>query len=49
MDKDLSIGDCRLICGDSRIEFDKLKLDYDKCILVSDTPFNIGYHYEMPL
>lgn len=37
--------DIRLFLGDNIEVLKNLDLDYDKCIFVSDPPFNIGYHY----
>lgn len=33
----------KLICGDCRTELKKI--DTSNCIIVTDPPFNIGYHY----
>jgi site-specific DNA-methyltransferase (adenine-specific) len=35
----------KIIHGDSVEVLKELNLDYNKCIFVSDPPFNIGYHY----
>jgi DNA modification methylase len=38
-------NDIRIINGDSTAIIAELDIDLDKCIFVSDPPFNIGYHY----
>lgn len=36
----------KLINGDCNIELQKLDIDWSKAIIVTDPPFNIGYHYK---
>lgn len=35
----------KLINGDCNTELSKLNIDFNKVIIVTDPPFNIGYHY----
>lgn len=39
------MGGIKTINGDSINELNKLNIDFNKVIFVSDPPFNIGYHY----
>lgn len=36
----------KIFCGDNRLILKELNLDRDKCIFVSDPPFNIGHPYK---
>lgn len=38
-------GKIRIYNGDNLRILESLNLDFNKCIFVSDPPFNVGYHY----